>query len=153
MTKNLRPIFWKLSQGTSVDFTFEDMISSIDEKLVYVHRQTGAKGTSSTTQAEDFVNAAIGDYFYLTHGNNGIYLLGQFTGPVNYFTKFEDDWMERPFRLIRKSLKIFPYKGQRKWWTPTEPSTFIRIPEDEEELFEELILKPYFDLSLERFRY
>ncbi len=154
MNTKLKPTFWKLSHGIAngAGFTFEDMLSSIDEKLVYVHRQTGAKVGRTTTQAEDFVNANIGDYFYLTHGNSGIYLLGQFTGPVNYFTKFEDDWMERPFKLIRKAVNIHPYEGQPKWWAPNHNSTFIQIPEVEEELFEELILKPYFDLSLEQFR-
>lgn len=156
MTSKLKPTFWKLSHGTKSGFTFEDMISSIDEKLVYVHRQTDAKGKSSITQAEDFINAAIGDYFYLTHGNDGIYLLGQFTGPVNYFTKFENeddkDWMERSFRLIKKAIHIRTYDGQEKWWTPNHNSTFVQIPENEEELFEKLILQPYFGLSLERFR-
>lgn len=152
MNNKLKPTFWKLSQGTSSGFTFEDMISSIDERLVYVHRETPAKGISSTTQAENFVNAAIGDYFYLTHGNNGVYLLGQFTGPVNYFTKFEDeDWMERPFKLIKKALHIHSYEGESKWWTPNNNSTFIKVPEDEEKLFEKLILQPYFEFSLRRF--
>ncbi|HDR1333260.1 TPA: hypothetical protein QB377_002163, partial [Pasteurella multocida] len=106
------------SQGVNADFTFEDMLSSINEKLVYVHRKTPAKGQSSNTQAEDFVNAKIGDYFYLTHGNKGIYLLGQFIGPVNYFTKYENqDWMERPFRLIKNAIHIHSYEGQKKWWT------------------------------------
>ncbi|WGE36006.1 hypothetical protein NYR62_10530 [Actinobacillus genomosp. 1] len=151
MNKKLKPTFWKLSQGVSVDFTFEDMISSIDEKLVYVHRQTGAKGTSLTTQAEDFVNASIGDYFYLTNGNKGIYLLGQFTGPVNYFSKLKGDWMERPFRLIKVADHIRQYDGEDKWWTPNNNSTFIKVKEGDEKLFEELILKPYFGLSLKRF--
>ncbi|AKD38724.1 hypothetical protein I926_07020 [Pasteurella multocida subsp. multocida OH4807] len=155
MNQKLKPTFWKLSQGIANDtnFAFEDMLSSIDEKLVYVHRQTGSKGTSLTSQAEDFVNAPIGDYFYLTHGNEGIYLLGQFIGSVNYFTKYEDeDWMERPFKLIKTATIIRSYEDQKKWWTPNHPSTFVRIPESEEELFEKLILEPYFGLSLERFK-
>ncbi|HDR1847814.1 TPA: hypothetical protein QB618_002343, partial [Pasteurella multocida] len=149
MTQKLKPTFWKLSQGVNADFTFEDMLSSINEKLVYVHRKTPAKGQSSNTQAEDFVNAKIGDYFYLTHGNKGIYLLGQFIGPVNYFTKYENqDWMERPFRLIKNAIHIHSYEGQKKWWTPNDNSTFTKVNETDEKLFEELILQPYFALSL-----
>ena len=78
--------FWKLSQGFGL-FTFDELLKSIEDRLIYIHKDTGAKGNSKTSQGEDFINASIGDYFYLTHGNSGgIYLLGQMTGPVNYFS-------------------------------------------------------------------
>lgn len=73
------PKFWKLSQGTDF-FSFEKISDSIEKGLVYVHAHTAAKGRSSEAQGEKFIDANIGDYFYLTHGNTGIYLLGQFTG-------------------------------------------------------------------------
>ena len=38
----MTPKFWKLSQGTS-EFKIEDIIKSIDRKLVYVHKDTKAK--------------------------------------------------------------------------------------------------------------
>ena len=75
------PNFWKLSQGTDF-FSFEEISDSIENKLVYVHAHTAAKGRSSETQGDQFIEAEIGDYFYLTHGNRGVYLLGQFTGPA-----------------------------------------------------------------------
>ncbi|WP_109077768.1 hypothetical protein [Aggregatibacter kilianii] len=150
--KPLKPKFWKLSQGLASDFTFQDMLFSIDEKLVFVHKDTSAKGSSSISQAEHFATAAIGDYFYLTHGNEGIYLLGQFTGPVNYFSRLEDGWMDRPFRLISTAINQKPYSGISKWWTPNHNSTFVEVPFDEYDLFEELILKPYFDLDLSQFK-
>lgn len=59
---DLAPVFWKLSQGSN-EFSFADMLSSIDEKLVYMNIKTGAKGGSGQTQAEHFVQAKIGDYF------------------------------------------------------------------------------------------
>lgn len=71
---------------------------------------------SLPSAAEEFVNAPIGNYFYLTHGNQGVYLLGQFTGPVNYFTKHSDGWMDRPFRLIHKANAREAYYGIEKWW-------------------------------------
>jgi hypothetical protein len=103
MNTDLMPNFWKLSHGWK-EFSFLDMVECIDEKLVYIHRTTAGKGQSSVSQAEEFVNAPIGDYFYLTHGNQGVYLLGQFTGPVNYFTKHSDGWMDRPFRQIQRPV-------------------------------------------------
>lgn len=63
--------FWKLSQG-AVLFETLQVISFIEQKLVYVHLTSPAKGKSSVTQAENFIDADIGDYFYLTHGNKGV---------------------------------------------------------------------------------
>ena len=150
MNTDLMPTFWKLSHGWQ-EFYFLDMVECLDEKLVYIHRTTAGKGQSSVSQAEEFVNAPIGDYFYLTHGNQGVYLLGQFTGPVNYFTKHSDGWMDRPFRLIHKANAREAYYGVEKWWTPNHNSTFVKVPHHEYDLFEELILTPYFNINLKEF--
>lgn len=64
----MRPNFWKLSQGPQY-FSYAEIIESIAHGLVYLHKDTGAKGTSAISQAEDFIAAPTGDYFYLTHGN------------------------------------------------------------------------------------
>ncbi len=142
--------FWKLSQGSQF-FTESEVLTSINDRLVYVHRDTKAKGSSTHTQAYDFITADIGDYFYLTHGNEGIYLFGQFSGPVNYFSKkvdFSDPgWLDRPYRLILKSFSHKPYSGPEKWWTPNHTSTFVQIPPAEFGLFEEYILSPYFGIT------
>lgn len=141
------PTFWKLSQGTEY-FDRSDISTSVDQKLVYVHLDTAAKGQSSVTQAENFVNAEVGDYFYLTHGNEGICLFGQFTGPVNVFSALGDGWADRPFRLIRLANSNIGYEGPNKWWSPNHRSTFIQVPDDEIEEFEEHILAPFFGISL-----
>lgn len=147
----MKPKFWKLSQGFT-DFSFSELLTSIEQRLVYVHKDTAAKGQSEVTQGENFVSAAIGDYFYLTHGNaGGIYLLGQFTGPANYFSSYGDGWIDRPFRIISRAIKQDSYSGQNKWWTPNHNSTFVQVPESELGLFEELILQPYFDISLKKY--
>ncbi len=144
----MQPTFWKLSQGTDY-FTRTELSSSVEQKLVYVHLKTPAKGQSSVTQAQYFIEAEIGDYFYLTHGNKGIYLLGQFTGPVNVFSALGDGWADRPFRLIRLANSNVGYEGPNKWWSPNNNSTFIPVPDDEIGEFEQHILKPFFGISLE----
>ena len=144
------PKFWKLSQGIS-EFDVNDIIESIDQKLVYVHKNTKAKATSSKTQAQQFIEADIGDYFYLTHGNTGIYLLGQFIGPANLFSSYGEGWLDRPFRFIKPSISIEKYKGAKKWWAPSDNSTFTSVPDDELGVFEENILKPFFGLKLKEF--
>ncbi len=147
----MKPTFWKLSQGFA-EFSFQNLITSIEDRLVYVHKDTGAKGRMETTQGEDFINASIGDYFYLTHGNaGGVYLLGQFSGPANYFSSYGDGWLDRPFRIIARAKKQDSYSGIEKWWTPNHNSTFVKVPENEFDLFEERILLPYFNISLRSF--
>lgn len=146
----MNPTFWKLSQGRGF-FEFSELLDSIEDRLVYVHKDTQAKGQSSYTQGENFINAAIGDYFYLTHGNTGIYLLGQITGPANFITKHGKGWLDRPFRIIAKSNTKQKYAGPDKWWSPSHNSTFVEIPQKDLKLFEEEILLPFFDLKLSRY--
>ncbi len=154
--------FWKLSQSRiNNGFLFRDILECIDKKMVYIGINTGAIGNSSVTQAEHFVNAKIGDYFYLTHGNEGIYLLGQFTGAANYFNKLANDdhikfandgYIERSFHLIKFAKDLKEYTGSKHGWTPNQNSTFFQVPSHEYNLFEQEILKPYFDIDLTHFK-
>ena len=144
----MTPRFWKLSQG---DFPAQDTLLSIEKGLVWVHSKTRPKGTSKTSQGEDFVRAPIGDYFYLTHSNKGIYLIGQFNGPANIFSEHGDGWADRPFRLIRLATEVKSYSGPDKWWAPNHDSTFVRVPENELAMFEEYILIPHFGIVLADF--
>lgn len=146
----MRPKFWKLSQSPDY-FSFEESSASIEARLVYVHSKTKAKGISSETQGQQFISANIGDYFYLTHGNTGIYLLGQLTGPANVFSSMGKGWVDRPYRIIRIAKPNSSYKGTKKWWAPNENSTFTSVKESDLGMFEEHILQPYFNISLEEY--
>lgn len=146
----MKPTFWKLSQGWK-QFDYQSILWTISKGLVYVHNDTKAKATSLTSQAQDFVGAPIGDYFYLTHGNHGIYLLGQFAGPPNLFSTKGKGWLDRPFRMVMPSIKRDHYEGPHKWWTPSDHSTFTAVPDDELELFEREILRPFFGVRLKDF--
>jgi hypothetical protein len=145
----IKPVFWKLSQGK--DFNLAEVLDSIRDGLVYVHRDTRAKGISKKSQGQAFLDAAVSDYFYLTHGNNFVCLLGQFTGPTNFISAKGVGWLDRPFRHIRSSRIKDSYSGPKKWWTPNENSTFVAVPDAERQQFEELILAPYFGLKLSDF--
>lgn len=145
------PRFWKLSHGTSF-FELTDLLTAIDNKLVYLHRDTKSMAGGYRSQATDFVEAPIGDYFYLTHGNNGVYLLGQFTGPANLFSTMAEGWLDRPFRLIKLATTAASYGNEvRKWWTPNFNSSFVQVPTAEIQLFEEVILRPFFSIELADF--
>jgi hypothetical protein len=148
--KEMNARFWKLSHGAA-EFPFEEFLSLLERRVVCVHKDTKAKAISPTAQGENFVNAMSGDYFYLTHGNQGIYVLGQFIGPANIFSSRGAGWVEREYRVIRTSKSRDSYSGEHKWWTPDDNSTFIQVPALEFQLFEQLILKPYFDLELKSY--
>ena len=141
----MKPKFWKLSQGAGI-FTFQAMLESVAQGYVLVHKNTPPKGKSSQSQAEDFIAAPIGDYFYLTHGNHGVYLLGQFSGPANLFSTKKGGWLDRPFRLIRVAV-AHTYAGPDRWWAPNHNSTFAEVPDDQLAEFEQHILMPYFGIK------
>ena len=96
---------------------------------------------------ECFRTAAIGDYFYLTFKNKGIYLLGQFSGPANVFCSRRKGWLDRPFRYIRPATEIRKYSGTKSGGHPITfhlcSRTRQRTP-----MFEDLILLPHFGLDL-----
>lgn len=146
----MTPRFWKLSHGSEF-FSHNELLQHIEEKLVYVHKSTHAKGGASTSQGQAFQDARIGDYFYLTHGNKGIYVLGQFVGPANVLSARGDGWLDRPYRHIKSSISKASYAGPQKWWTPDDNSTFMQIPTNELTLFEQLILQPYFGITLKSY--
>ncbi len=133
---------WKVSHGPA--FFNEKQLKDYQEKnVVSVHVNTGAKGQSSVTQAEDFKNVKKGDFFYLCHGNQSIILFGIFTGVMNIP---DDGWAEQEYKLIWTSIKTGPYDDEKKWWTPNDNSSFIKV--NDNKLFEKLILKPYFGKTI-----
>jgi hypothetical protein len=146
----MKPKFWKVSHGANY-FSHQAVLNAMNDRLVYVHRDTPSKGRSSTTQGADFISAAIGDYFYLTHGNHGIYVLGQFSGPTNILSTMGNGWLDRPYRPIRFSLMTSAYSGPASWWAPNANSTFVAVPDKDIPLFEQQILQPYFGISLANF--
>lgn len=146
----MTPNFWKLSQGRD-HFSFLDLLQSLEDRLVYVGRDAGALGRSLETQAEWFVSAPVGDYFYLTHGNEGgVYLLGQLTGPANFFSRWSD-WIDRPFRVIARAKNQVFYTDDKRWWAPNFPSTFAPVPAAQLADFEASILTPYFGIKLSEY--
>ena len=146
----MTPRFWKLSHGAEA-FSFEEFLLLMDRHVACMHKDTRAKGTTTTSQGEEFINAEVGDYVYLTHGNQGVYLLGQFVGPVNIFSSRGKGWVERDYRVIRHSKIREPYTGAHKWWTPMDRSTFVQVPVAEHQMFEQLILRPYFHIDLSQY--
>ena len=146
---NLEPNFWKISHGN-------DCISDVEaatfetRQVIVVHKDTAAKGKSKVSQGEDFMaTMKKGDFFYLCRGNS-IRLLGRIdSDEVNENPEKQDGWYERSYTVITESRDTSAYSGNKKWWTPNENSTCIVVPKSETQLFEDYILKPYFDITKE----
>lgn len=146
---NLAPTFWKVSHGN--DCINEDESIAFDKrKVVVVHRDMAAKGKSKVSQGEDFMaNMKKGDFFYLCRGNS-IRLLGRIdSDEVDENPEKQNGWCERSYTVIAESKDKSAYTGEKKWWTPNNNSTCIPVPVGEKSQFDDLILKPYFDITTE----
>lgn len=143
------PAIWKISHGLQViPEDQRDLFES--KKIVAVDGTTRAKAMSKTTQGEDFVSGIRkGDYFYLCYGNR-VRLLGRFTDDkAAPNAERGGSWYERSYEKIADSQNDTPYTGEAKWWAPNNNSTCIKVKEEEKPQFEELILKPYFHMSIQ----
>lgn len=142
------PAIWKISHGS-----ISERNRSIfeDRKVAVVHSTTKAKAVSKVSQGESFMDSIKkGDYFYLCYGNS-IRILGQFTTDKPVLNpEMEDGWYERSYRVIAESKDTSAYKGVQKWWSPNDNSTCIRVDNDDQKLFEEAILVPYFDITINK---
>lgn len=146
---NLTPHFWKISHGN--DCISEKEATAFDKRrVVVVHKDTAAKGKSKVSQGEAFMaNMKKGDFFYLCRGNS-IRLLGRIdSDEVDENPEKQDGWCERSYTVIAESCDTSVYTGEKKWWTPNDNSTCISVPKSEMQLFEDYILKPYFDITKE----
>lgn len=146
---------WKISEGkASTGLPDSIKAALLQRNAVAVHGSTGAMAGTEISQGEQFrFGIRKGDYFYLCYASD-VRLFGQFTDD-NAYQMVEADkdaeytgWYERAYRLIGEAKKAEPYTGQSKWWAPNGNSTCIAIPPEEHSLFEELILQPYFSLSI-----
>lgn len=136
---------WKISAGAEY-FSANKVDEMVKENFVSMANDTKAKGRSPTTQWDDFRNAPIGDVCYLCHGNNSIKAIGIFDSDVE---ESSDTWKTRKVKWLFKSISNSSYNGKRKWWTPNDNSTFIKVPKNEYALFESELLLPFFNQNIQ----
>lgn len=137
------PAIWKISHG---DISQTNRTIFEQRCVAVIHSQTRGKGISKVSQGESFMEGIkVGDYFFLCYGNS-IRLIGQFTGDPVSNPEIGNGWYERPYKEMKTSADFSPYTGVKKWWTPNDNSTCIKV--DDTALFESVILKPYFGMTL-----
>lgn len=141
---------YKISMGMG-EIDAKDYPYFSQHNLIVVHKNTKAKGTSKTTQANVFIEQMkIGDYFYLCRGNKSLELVGKVTSDAKICDDpswGSDGWMQRSYEIIKKSEKKDPYIGDSKWWTPNNNSTCIVIPKSEIEYANQKLFLPSFNLE------
>lgn len=143
---------FKLSHGTNfINSTEFDALRS--RQVVCVAPDTRAKGRSTISQGDLFVNAGAGDLFYVCRSNQSVELIGMFSDTRPYWSEMSNksDWVEKNYVLLFEAKHPNGYdRNDDKWWMPKNNSTFTEVPKYELSLFETKILHSVFDLSLEQ---
>ena len=137
---DVTPSIWKISHGTE-NTGISDINKQIfmDRGVIVVHGTTRSKATSKVSQGDLFTySMKMGDYFYLCYGSR-IQLLGQIvSNDAVENPEMKDGWYERPYRVVATPKINDSYDGVKKWWTPNDNSTCIKV--DDKPLFEEYLL-------------
>ncbi len=144
------PRFWKISHGT--DCITQAEANAFEERHgIVVNKNTASIGKTKVSQGDDFMETMKkGDFFYLCRGNS-IRLLGCIdSDEVKENQEKQGDWCERSYTVIAESHDTSAYTKEKKWWTPNANSTCIVVPDSELQLFEDYILKPYFDMTTDK---
>ncbi|WP_299436628.1 COR domain-containing protein [uncultured Aquimarina sp.] len=148
---NIENPIHKLSHGSL--FTYEQVRDFQQRKIAVIHKDTKAKGKRPYTQAEDFKHAQIGDYFYLCNANYSVNTIGSFSSEWE-MCEIEDlaniGWIQRKYIVHYNAIQIKPYNRKiRRWWLPTDFSTFVRIPIEQMKEANEILFIPHFDVKVQ----
>jgi hypothetical protein len=128
---------WKHSHGKGTQ-SKRDALR--ERSVITIHRDTGT-GQGSAFRTE----MSVGDFFYLTHGND-VQLFGQISSDLK---KAQAKWVEREYITIRTiQRRSGHFTGSPRWWAPNANKTCIRVPRHHLGLFEKQVLIPYFRLRL-----
>ncbi len=138
---------WKMSHGLK-EINEENRKKLKEKGAISLHKNTKQMLGKGKSQFELFVEAEIGDYFYLCY-SGFIILFGRIKGEAKPSDILGKEWYEREYDVIWESSNTTYYDGTKKWWAPNGNSTFCQVKENEHNLFEEIILKPYFNKTIE----
>lgn len=141
-----RKVF-KISHGPGPisDAHYQELLSL---NAIVINEATNPIGTSSNSQYNDFMEANIGDYFYLCRGNRRIELVGVIKSEAEICEIQElgsEGWYQRSYNVIAIAAANDGYKGEsKKWWLPSFNSTFREIPRSDFSLANREIFIPFF---------
>ncbi|MBB1267909.1 McrB family protein [Shewanella sp. SR44-3] len=140
---NVNPRVWKVSHSPST-FKKEELDWLEQNHIITVHENTG-NGSASA-----FKEISEGDVVSLSYGGK-VYQVVRVTSDVQYFEGpyFDNEWMMRKYEIIKQLDKPIQYQGNPKRWSPSFNGTSWEVPKKEFWMFEEEVLKPYYELTFE----
>jgi len=132
------------------DFIHEEVQACIDNNIVVVRERVELKGNANADY-QTFSSAKAGDLFYCCWGNEQCLFVGQFVNDeIDPYSLAVDSkgLMERKYRLLVQVQVAEPYGGKQIKWVPSSASSCVEIPSTDYELFNESILRPFFQAEL-----
>ncbi|PMR92692.1 endonuclease [Streptococcus intermedius] len=136
---------WKMSHSGDVTKYREKFL---ERQVIVLHKDT-RKNQGKFFREE----LKKGDLFYLCFGSSAIKLIGRVTSD-NAIENPEmgGGWIERSYEIVKKSTSNNKFKGSPKWWLPSGNTTIRKIKDSELLEFEEIILKPFFEMTLDQMK-
>ncbi len=131
---------FKLSMSENT-FSRVELEALADRQLAVAGRVMGGG------QGDSFPRTDVGTLFYLCYGNS-VQLIGRFTSEVEQTAKGED-YAQRRYEVLFQANRHDAFTASKEKWTPRGISTFWQVPSDRLSDFEQLLLGPYFNLTLE----
>ena len=134
---------WKVSHDEKSLYEHHSWLN--DKKYLTIHKNT------KKSQPEKFQKELKkGHYVYLKYNKKPKKLVqivsDELTADPD--SPLGDNWLLRRYVVIDDAKLDKPYEGVRRRWSPDYRSTIGQVKTKDCRLFEELILKPYFDSSL-----
>ena len=147
------PVIWKISHGlTSTSGINKKIRAELEERhVVTVNMYTGPSAGQKVDQGYSFLHEIKpGDFFYLCYASE-IALFGQIVDDeIKINNTLAEGFRERNYKIIALSNDHNKYTGKKKMWTSNFNSTCVKVTDNK--LFEELILQPYFGLTISDLR-
>lgn len=147
------PVIWKISHGlTSTSGINKKIRAELEERhVVTVNMYTGPSAGQKVDQGYSFLHEIKpGDFFYLCYVSE-IALFGQIVDDeIKINNTLTEGFRERNYKIIALSNDHNKYTGKKKMWTSNFNSTCVKVTDNK--LFEELILEPYFGLTISDLR-
>lgn len=125
-------------------FKKEELAWLEQNQILTVHEDTG------NGSANYFRSIEIGDFVSLSYGGQVFKIvkvasdLKHVDGPY-----FSNDWLMREYGEVKSLEKPKQYTGEGKRWSPSFNGTSWQVPKHEYWMFEQEILQPYYDLTLQ----
>lgn len=138
------PKIWKVSHSPKVEeFDATALEWLKNNNVLTIHKSTGNGSVNA------FEKMKKGDIVSLGLGNT-VFRIVRVISDIEYIegSSLSTEWLMRRYEIIKGLDKSVNYTGENKRWSPRYPGTSWEVPENEYWMFEEKILKPYYELTL-----